>query len=294
MTVPNKTQVCVITWIWATVGLAAALPESTSADLSSGIEIDQVQLTCRIDGPQLVVSVDFDARTKQASRKTVLVQGDAVLETLDPAMTSGRLDYDPNAAAYHIVWLEPGVHHVGVTFAVRSVTEPNHPWRRASLRVPGGRVRQIRLLSRQPDLEVELPGALRVQRRIDQGQLVVEALLGPRRPLEIRWKPQVQLADARLVLSAQANTVVDVRAGLMQVDALFDFQIAQGRLETLTFNVPSDLSVMAVRGPYIRTWALGEAVSGIRPLRVELSRAQDRQYRLQILAETAVGNLPQP
>ena len=292
MTVRNKLRVHLMTWVCATAGMSATPQAPRSADLSCGAEIDEVQLTCRIDGPQLAVTVEFEARTKQAARTILLLGGDAVLKDLDPAITTGRLDYDPNDRVYHVTWPESGRRQLAATFVARSAREPNSPWRRASLDVPGARVRQIRLLSDRSDLEVELPGALRVQRRIEAGRLVMEAMLGPRSPLAIRWKPQVQLADARLVLSGQANTVVDVRAGLLQVDTLFDFQIAQGRLETLTFNVPGDLSITAVRGSSIRTWALGEPADGVRPLRVELSRAQDREYRLYILAESAVGSLP--
>lgn len=281
-----------MTWVFATAGMGATPQSPQSVAPSSGVEIDKVQLTCRIDGPQLAVTVEFEAHTKQMDNRIVLVRGDAVLEKLDPATTTGRLDYDSNERAYSITWPRSGNHAVSAAFVACGAVEPNSPWRQASLDVPGGRVRQIRLLSSQPDLEVELPGALRVQRRIESGQLVIEALLGPRSPLQIRWKPQVQLADARLVLSSQANTIVDVRAGLTLVDTLFDFQIAQGKLETLVFNVPADLSITAVRGASIRTWALGEPVDGIRPLRVELSRRQDREYRLQILAECAIGSLP--
>ncbi|MBP7050952.1 MAG: hypothetical protein KBE65_08060 [Phycisphaerae bacterium] len=279
-------------WVVATAGMGAEPQAAPSVDLSDSVEIDEVQLTCRIDGSQLDVTVAFEARTKQANRTILLVRGDAVLEKLEPAMTSGQLDYDPNDRVYRVAWSGSGRHAVAATFVARGTEDPNSPWRQASLEVPGGRLRRIRLLSSQPDLEVELPGAVRVQRRIEGGQLVMEALLGPRSPLQIRWKPQVQLADARLVLSSQANTIVDVRAGLVQVDTLFDFQIAQGKLETLTFNVPADLSITAVRGPSIRTWTLGEPADGVRALRVELSRQQDREYRLQILAERAIGSLP--
>jgi hypothetical protein len=288
MTVGNKLCVCLITCV-CTVGWGAA----PAADLTSGVEIDQVQLNCGIDGRQLTVTLDFEARTRKESCRMVLVQGDAVLEKLAPGSIACRLDYDPNEKAYWIAWPRAGRHRVGATFMAQSATEPNSPWRQASLQVPGGRVRQIRLVSTQPDLEIELPGAVRVQRHVEQGQLIVEALLGPQQRLEIRWKPQVRLADAKLVLSSQANTIVDVRPGLMQVDALFDFQVSQGRLETLTFRVPGGLSITAVYGSSIRTWALGDAeADGVRPLRVELSRAQDKDYRLHIHAERAIDKLP--
>ncbi len=222
-----------------------------------------------------------------------LVQGDVVLEKLDPPLVGGRLDYEPNEKAYYVFWPGSGRHHVTAAFLARSSTEAASPWRQTRLQVPRGRVRQIRLTSSQPDLEVQLPGALRVQRRVDQGQLVIEALLGPREPLDIRWKPQVQLADAKLVLSSQANTVVDVRAGLMQVDAQFEFQIAQGKLDVLTFKVPAGLSITAVQGSFLRTWTLGDKeADGVRPLRVELSRAQDKDYHLHIHGETAIDALP--
>jgi len=293
-----------ITWICATAGMSAT--EQAPADSSAGVEIDQVQVTCRIDGRQLAVTVDFEARTKQASSRMALIQGDAVLDKLDTPLADGRLEYDPNDKAYYVIWSAPGRHRVTATFMARSLTEPGqgpampqaavenlNPWRQAHLQVPHGRVRQIRLISRQSDLEVQLPGALRVQRRVEQGQLVVEALLGPREPLEVRWKPQVQLADAKLVLSSQANTVVDVRAGLMQVDAQFDFQIAQGKLETLTFNVPAGLSITALDGSFLRTWVIGDkAAEGLRPLRVELSRPQDKDYHLRIRAEATIDALP--
>ncbi len=302
----NKIAGLLIAWICATAGMSATKQTAPPVDSSAGIEIDQVQVTCRIDRRQLAVTVDFEARTKQASSRMALVRGDVVLEKLDPPLADGRLEYDPDDKVYYILWPAAGRHRVAVTFMARSLTEPGqspatpqavvggpNPWRQARLQVPQGRVRRIRLISNQPDLEVQLPGALRVQRRVEQGQLVVEALLGPREPLEIRWKPQVQLADAKLVLSSQANTVVDVRAGLMQVDAQFDFQIAQGKLETLTFNVPVGLSITALNGSLIRTWVLGDKpVDGLRPLRVELSRPQDKDYHLRIRAEATLDALP--
>ena len=292
MAVGHKARGYLIIWLCATAGLGATPEASPPADLSSGIGIDQVQLACRIDGRQLAVTVDFEARTKQTLRRMVLIQGDAVLEKLDPPLTDGQLGYDPNDKTYHVTWRQAGRHRVAATFMVQSATEPNSPWRQASLQAPAGRVRQIRLVSDRPDLEVQLPHALRVQRRVEQNQLIVEALLGPHEPLEIRWKPQVQLADARLVLSSQANTVVGVRAGLMEIDALFDFQISQGKLDTLTFNVPKSLSITAVQGSSIRTWNLGDETDGVRPLRVELSHAQDKEYRLYIRGESAIASLP--
>ena len=286
-TVWNKMRILAVACV-----SAATLLGSSRTLRADGIEMDQIQVGCQIDGRRLAVTLEFEARAKQASSETVLIQGNAVLEKMSPRMAGAQLKYDPNDKAYRVAWSRPGAHPVEATFVARGDMEPDGSWHRACLHLPAGRVRQVRLLSEDPDLEVDLPGALRVRRHIDQGQLIVEATLGPRSPLDVRWKPQVQLADARLVLSGQVNTIVTVRAGLMQIDSLFDFQITQGTLDTLTFRVPTGLSVTAVRGSSIRAWDLGPGADGTRPLRVELSRAQDREYRLHILAESGIDSTP--
>jgi hypothetical protein len=179
-----------------------------------------------------------------------------------------------------------------MAFVTKSEADPNSLWRQTSLQLPFGRVRRIQLTSDRPDLEVQLPAAMRVQRQIEQGQLIITAILGPRQPLVVRWKPQVTLADAKLVLSSQANSIVDVRAGLLHIDALYDFKVAQGRIEALTFAVPDNLSITAVDGDHIRNWAIRDTNEGVRNLVVELSRPQEKDYRLRIRAEAGIDQLP--
>ncbi len=274
--------VCAV--LWMSAAIAAQPPAAGGAPA-----IDQVQVTGHIEGPHLTVTVDFEVQTKEAARRTILVQGDATLaETKDYS----SLSYDPNGKAYVMTFAQAGRHHANASFVVRSTTEPNSPWRQVVLGVPNGRMCRIRMTANQPDLEVQLPGALKVERRIEQGQLVVEGLLGPREPLQVRWKPQVQMAEAKAVWSSQGNTIVDIRADAVRIDAVLDFQIAQGRIDTLTLNVPAALSVTGVQGAFIRTWTVGDAVNGMRPLRVDLSRAQDKEYHLRLQAEAATGKMP--
>lgn len=287
----NIVRASLIVWMCATAVAGAEARTPPVAGSSSGVEVDEVRLDCRIDGRQLAVTVGFDVHTTQKRCTMLLVRGDAVLEKAEPS-PGMHVAYDPNVKVYDVTWFDPGRRRMTAAFLVLSATEPNSPWRQASLDVPAGRLCRVRLVSPQPDLEVELPRALRVERRIDQGQLVIDATLGPGEPLVIRWKPRVQLADARLVLSSQVNTVVNVRTGLLQIDSLFDFEVAQGKLDVLTFNVPAGASITAVDGAFIRTWVLGDAADGVRSLRVELSRPQDKDYRLRLRAEKAIDALP--
>ncbi|MGB2806161.1 MAG: hypothetical protein WBC22_00345 [Sedimentisphaerales bacterium] len=288
----SKIASLLLFWMLLTPAVLADETISLPADQSTGIEIAEVQITSRIDGRQLALSLNFEAVTKRAHRRMLLIQGDAVLEKIDQVQTDYMLDYNQPNKAYHVAWPRAGRHRINAAFVTKSEADPNSLWRQTSLQVPFGRVRRIQLASDRPDLEVQLPGAMRVQRQIEQGQLIISAILGPSQPLVVRWKPQVTLADAKLVLSSQANSIVDVRAGLLHIDALFDFQVAQGKIETLTFAVPDGLSITSVDGAYIRNWAIRDANEGLRNLVVELSRPQEKDYRLRIRAEAGIDKLP--
>jgi len=239
-----KSKMTSLLLIWI-LPAAAVLADETAAlapDQSDGIEIAELGVACRIDGRELAVGLDFEAVMKPAHRRMLLIQGDVVLEKLNQAAADYKLDYDREQKAYHVAWPRAGRHQISATFVAKSQVDPGSLWREASLQIPSGRMRKIQLVSDRPDLEVQLPGAMRIQRKIEQGQLTITAILGPHQPFVVRWKPQVELAGAKLVLSSQANTIVDVRAALLHVDALFDFQITQGKIETLTFDVPTGLS----------------------------------------------------
>ena len=51
----------------------------------------------------------------------------------------------------------------------KSQVDSNSLWREITLQVPVSRVRKDWACGDRPDLEVQLPGAIRVQRRIEQG-----------------------------------------------------------------------------------------------------------------------------
>ncbi|NIS51689.1 MAG: hypothetical protein GWN67_11375 [Phycisphaerae bacterium] len=288
----SKIASLLLFWMLLTPVVLADETISLPDEQSTGIEIAEVQVTCQIDGRQLAVSLDFEAVTKRAHRRMLLIRGDAVLEKMEQVKADYKLDYNQPDRTYHIAWPRAGRHRISAAFVAKSEADPNSLWRQASLQVPFGRMRRIRLVSDRPDLEVSLPSAMRVERKIENGQLIISAILGPRQSLMVRWKPLVTLADAKLVLSSQANTVVDVRAGLLHVDALFDFQVAQGKIENLTFAVSTGLSITAIDGTYIRNWTLKDPNDGLRYLVVELSRPQEKDYRLCIRAEADIDMFP--
>jgi hypothetical protein len=106
MTMESKIASLLLFWMLLTPAVLAdettSLPAEQSTvieiaevpdDQSTGIEIAEVQITSRIDGRQLSLSLNFEAVTKKAHRRMLLIQGDAVLEKIDqvqPDSTSNQ------------------------------------------------------------------------------------------------------------------------------------------------------------------------------------------------------------
>jgi len=252
-----------------------------------GAEVDEVFLTGRLNGSQLELTVECEVVTQQANAQMDLLQGEAVLQGDEQAGPGHWMTYLQDLRQYRVTWPRIGRHAVKTRFMVQSTLESDEGRRQASVRLVSARVRHIELILDRSNLDVVLPQALRVERTENEGQVTVHAILGPHEPFVVLWKPQVALDHAKLVSSCQVNTIVSVRSGLLFLDTVFDYQVAQGRLESLLFTVPDGLRITALEGDFIRTWALDEG-----QLTVELSRAQEAAYSLHIRAESGTDMLP--
>ncbi|QNN22960.1 hypothetical protein HED60_12005 [Planctomycetales bacterium ZRK34] len=273
-----------------------SVPQSQPPAPATAPKIGQMQIDGAIDGRNIAFTLAFDVDHKNPAQVWPLITGDVVLEDIT-STGSPRLDYDAAARSYQLGWPRAGQYHVEATFAVRPTvlkSKDELGWHEASFTVPASRVRELRIVCDRVDLEVHFVGALRQQRAIEDGKLIVSAILGPGRPFVVRWKPQVQALDAALMLSARTNTIARISPGALRLDSVFSFGIAQGKLDELSFDVPASLSVTQVRGRDIRDWKLGEgdAANNARRLTVQLSRPQTGSYDLQIVAEQVLEPFP--
>ncbi|MCF7972822.1 MAG: hypothetical protein K9N55_03295 [Phycisphaerae bacterium] len=253
-------------------------------------EVDEVFLTGRLEGAQLALVIECEVVTTRANQSVVLVQGEAVWQPGEQDSRDDWMAYEAEAHQYTVTWPKAGRHTLRREFMVQSVAEAGRGTYQAVVQVVPARVRHIELVLDRADLDVVLPQALRVERtqdQGDQGQVTLRAILGPHEPLVVQWKPQVALDHAKLVSSCQVNTIVSVRSGLLHLDTMFEYQVAQGRLESLLFTVPSGLRVTALTGESLRTWRLESG-----QLTLELSRAQDTAYQVHIQAEAGAEALP--
>ncbi len=279
----------------ATFADETAKPDDAAAeakpDPMAGVTIREMLVNGKVDGENVDITIAFDAVTASENREIPLIRGDAVLQSIDVAGPNHRVRYDQKTRTYHLLLAGKGASHVTASFAVRPRAINKAEWREATFEVPASQLRRISVEAGRTDLQVKFPHAMRVTRQAVDGKLVLSAILGPGKPFALQWKPQVQTLDAKLVASAEANTIAIVSVGTLKLDSLFIVDISQGKLDELELEVPKGLSITQVRGEYIRDWSLdGEADR--RTLRVSLNREQTKRYALQVLAEVTLPAFP--
>lgn|GEM_PF-449659 len=258
------------------------------------VKVTDVSLQGRIEGRNITFALELTATTKKRDVVIALVRGDVVLDDIAKKTKDYKLRYDPHTITYYMKWPRPGEHEVAISFAARPVPVAQRTqWRQAVFSIPSSRVRKLEVTADRTDLEILFPGALRVTRKVENDELTITAILGPGRPFAVLWKPQVAELDAKLVLTGEANTIATVGAGVLRLDTLFAFDIAQGKLTELTFTVPSTLSVTQVRGRHIRDWRIkADDDANAQKLTVILNRPQAQTYGLQILSEMTLPTFP--
>ncbi len=279
---------------WALLTVACFCSVVTAQTTSLTPTIENVTLAGRIDGANLSFDLAFDVTTRRADEVIELLKGDVVVESVSSPATGARLGYDAPQATYSMAFGAAGRRHVALTFSARANPVGETAWRESAFGVPASDVREVTLACDRADLELDLPGAVRVTRQVDDGRLTVTAVQGAQRVFSVRWKPQVQALDAELVVAANVHTIASLGVASLRIDNVFTYEIAQGKLDALALLVPEGVNVTAVRGKHIRDWSVAASEPGktSRTLTVTLNRAQTGSYMLQVVAETPVPALP--
>ena len=274
--------------------LSFSAPQAAALEEGLGVNVSDVKITGRIEGQSFSFSLDLGATSAKENAVLPLVAGDVVLEDLLEPKAGARPQYSAEKRAYTLALSAAGLQKISATFAARASTQDRGVWRDVVVDLPSARMRTIEVLCDRTDLEVLFPGALKIERKVANGKLIISALLSPGVPFSVKWKPQVQELEAKLVFSTEANTIATLTAGAMKIDTLFEFIVSQGRMSELTFAVPANLSVTQVRGAFIRDWQMKAATEAGKPstLTVALNRPQMGRYGLQIMSETVLSPFP--
>ncbi len=127
--------------------------------------------------------------------------------------------------------------------------------------------------------------------RIRQEGVRAEVLFGSRTSLcTLGWKPEERKTDLEQArFFCDVNTLADFQPGMVDLRHDVRFNIAQGELQNLRFDVPAGMSITEVRGSEVATWRY-DPDTGL--LEVVLSVPATESYRMQIGAQIARDKLP--
>ena len=139
-----------------------------------------------------------------------------------------------------------------LTFAARAAAMGD--WRRSQFVIPVAPIRPVTITGDRPDLEVRIDGARDVKREAADGNHSrTTAFLGQDANIVVNWKTEIRQLDAEMMSSCDVTTVGSISAGALRLKTIYKYQIAQGALTELQFDVP-DITITQVGGSDIQDW----------------------------------------
>jgi hypothetical protein len=180
---------------------------------------------------------------------------------------------------------------VEITFAARVTAKPDG-WNEAVFRLPPSTLKRIRVTAEKAETDVEFPGGRLIERLPAAGRLEASAFLAPSPETVVRWKPQLRKQDGELVATCEANVLAATAVGGLRLDTLFTYRISQGSLQKIEIRVPESLNITAVNGAEVQEWKLAPPADGARLLAVVLRRPWETAYRLQVVGDMPLSDMP--
>ena len=258
------------------------------ATIPPGLTVSDLAVSGSIEGENVTFNLSFVAEVGQRDMPLVLVEGDVAC--LSDQFPSGA-KLSRNGKKLILTFHSRGRQKVNLEFAGLAVREGD--WRHTRFTIPSANTRRLTMFCDRDDLDVNFPGALKVDRKKNGHEKTeVSAYLGVARDFEVWWKPRVQQLSGELVVACDANSIAIARVGALRLDSLFSYRVVQGALTKISLALPVGLNVTQVRGADIREWRIDETASKERDLVVELNRPQENRYLLQIESERILPEFP--
>ncbi len=264
------------------------LTQGSCATVQPGLTISDLAVTGAIEGENVTFSLSFVADVTQRDMPLVLIEGDVAC--LTDQLPAGA-ELSRSGKQLILTFHARGRQKVNLDFA--SLPTRDGDWRRTRFSIPSANTRRLTMLCDRDDLEVNFPGALKVDRQKNkEGKTEVIAYLGVGRDFEVWWKPQVQQLSGELVVACDANSIAIARVGALRLDSMFAYRVVQGAMSQISLALPAGLNITQVQGLDIREWRIDENAKKGRDLIVVLNRPQEDRYFLQIESELVLPEFP--
>ena len=188
-------------------------------------------------------------------------------------------------------WFRSRRGDVVVQLAVRAAPTTSGEWRRAVISMPVLPIRPVVVTGDRTDLEIHIDGARDLKRETIKNGCKLSGFMLQTPELGISWKTEIRRLDAELMTSCDATTVASIGAGALRIRTLYTYQIMQGVLNELVFDVP-DVTITQVSGEDIQDWRVDRTDPKAPRLHVSLGRPQRESYKLVVESERALPAFP--
>ena len=177
---------------------------------------------------------------------------------------------------------------VKLTVRVRLVDNAGR--RQLDLALPPALGGRLTLAIEEPDVEIEFPGALSLERRIDGDTTVIDAVLGGGDRLNLSWTARKKrAADIAATVFAQQVSLVTLGRGVIHTRTTMDWQVSQGEVQQVRARLPAGSRLLKAGGAALRSWELDEADG--RVLTLDLLKPL-AEVQLTIETEKSIEQLP--
>ena len=275
--------------LWLALGIGTGIllgaPEpSFAADLPA----NNLTQTWRIEGQRLFGELEIVV-SGSAGDRFELLKNPAVLTAFTPGGEDVRVSRRvvEGGVNYDMVLESDGRAQATATFEV-ALPEPL-----TGFDFPTGTaaVHQLTVSLDQPGWEISSPAAVRTAPVV-----VGQAQSGVQLSLGVAGRQHLALTPRKRDLSAESSQfyvevdqVLVARPGVIDARHRISVRPSQGRLRELNFVVPSGFTVSDVLMEAMRTWRFDPET---RSLRVEMEAAQANPFRVEILTQRGVTELP--
>ncbi|WP_372807714.1 hypothetical protein [Pontiella sp.] len=247
------------------------------------VAIKQLDLTGGIKADALGLQMDFEAEVKDAPARLLVLEG-AVMPTETELPRGAELVLEQGT--YYIEFNKNGAHEISIGFEAKVTREGQ--LRKAAFLLPAATIRHLTLETDEAGYTVEVTGAPE-PRKISEKK--IQAFLPASGLVQLQWSPKVEKLSGELVATCESKLVAIAKVGTLQLQGQYTYGIPQGQLKNLAIKLPDGLNVVQVNGADLLAWNVrGEA--GERMLQVELSRPQEKSYRLTLQAEQSLPEFP--
>lgn len=164
-------------------------------------------------------------------------------------------------------------------------------WRSTHVQIPLAPIRPVSISGDRSDLEVRISGARDIRHEAVKGGSRTTGFLGQESDIELSWKTAVRELDAAAMASCDVTAVATVGSGALRLKSICRYQIAQGALSELSFDV-RDTTITQVGGSDIQDWRVDTSDPKAPKLRVTLGRPQRESYTLTVDGEHPLPALP--